>query len=130
MDRSLVSRIQPSPSREESCNGPHAVMTIMDSVPNHWLESSSLVKAMTQRTLTISRFFLFYCVVKKYFETQYGEQASSLKLYQKLAKLRQREEALLVGETVRDETKDGVVSFSRFSKDNGTVTGSVSYDLN
>ncbi|CAI2352055.1 unnamed protein product [Caenorhabditis sp. 36 PRJEB53466] len=56
------------------------------------------------------------------FETQFAIDNSALKIYRKLAKLRQRDEALIVGQTVRDELlADDVIVFSRFST-NKTVT--------
>lgn len=58
------------------------------------------------------------------FETQYAEENSPLKIYQKLAKMRQREEALIVGSTVREALDGDVVIYSRFIKgDNGTAIG-------
>ncbi|VDM79640.1 unnamed protein product, partial [Strongylus vulgaris] len=37
------------------------------------------------------------------FETQYAQENSQLKVYQKLARMRQRDEALILGSTVKDE---------------------------
>ncbi|GMT22892.1 hypothetical protein PFISCL1PPCAC_14189 [Pristionchus fissidentatus] len=48
------------------------------------------------------------------FETQYAMESSPLKVYQKLAKLRQRDEVMIIGETNRDEVKGEVIVFSRF----------------
>ncbi|VDL65263.1 unnamed protein product, partial [Nippostrongylus brasiliensis] len=60
------------------------------------------------------------------FETQYAQENSPLKVYQKLAKMRQRDEALIVGSTVRDTVEGDVVIYSRFVKgENGTAIGSV-----
>ncbi|CAD6191924.1 unnamed protein product [Caenorhabditis auriculariae] len=59
------------------------------------------------------------------FETQFQQENSQLKVYRKLAKLRQRDEALIVGETVRDTLIDDVILFSRFVKaENNTAKGS------
>uniref|UniRef100_A0A8R1HND1 Glycosyl hydrolase family 13 catalytic domain-containing protein n=1 Tax=Caenorhabditis japonica TaxID=281687 RepID=A0A8R1HND1_CAEJA len=60
------------------------------------------------------------------FETQFAVENSALKIYRKLAKLRQRDEALIVGETVRDElVNDDVILFSRYVQAvNNTATGS------
>jgi glycosidase len=59
------------------------------------------------------------------FEDQYALPNSPLKVYRNLAKLRQRDEALIVGETVRDVLDGDIVLFSRYVKNNGTSTGSV-----
>ncbi|CAB3405806.1 unnamed protein product [Caenorhabditis bovis] len=60
------------------------------------------------------------------FETQFGLETSPLKTYRKLAKLRQRDEALIVGETVRDEMLNEVILFSRFVEGkNKTAAGAV-----
>ncbi|GMS93791.1 hypothetical protein PENTCL1PPCAC_15966, partial [Pristionchus entomophagus] len=48
------------------------------------------------------------------FESQYAEENSPLKVYQKLAKLRQRDEVMIIGETQRDELRGDVIVFSRF----------------
>ncbi|VDP10286.1 unnamed protein product [Heligmosomoides polygyrus] len=58
------------------------------------------------------------------FETQYARENSPLKIYQKLAKMRQRDEALIVGSTVRDTVEGDVVIYSRFVRgENGTAIG-------
>lgn len=58
------------------------------------------------------------------FETQYAVENSPLKVFQKLAKMRQRDEALIVGSTVRDIVDGDVVIYSRFVKGvNGTAIG-------
>ncbi|KAJ1348257.1 hypothetical protein KIN20_003514 [Parelaphostrongylus tenuis] len=58
------------------------------------------------------------------FETQYAMENSPLKVYQKLAKMRQREEALIVGSTLRNTVDGDVVIYSRFVKGaNNTATG-------
>ncbi|GMR44683.1 hypothetical protein PMAYCL1PPCAC_14878, partial [Pristionchus mayeri] len=60
------------------------------------------------------------------FESQYAEENSPLKVYQKLAKLRQRDEVMIIGETKRDELRDDVIVFSRFvraSEDSDEATG-------
>ncbi|KJH49023.1 alpha amylase, catalytic domain protein [Dictyocaulus viviparus] len=60
------------------------------------------------------------------FESQYAEENSPLKVYQKLAKMRQRDEALIVGSTVRDLVEGDVIIYSRFVKgENGTSFGTV-----
>ncbi|KAF1755590.1 hypothetical protein GCK72_012040 [Caenorhabditis remanei] len=60
------------------------------------------------------------------YNSQFDISDSPLKIYRKLAKLRQRDEALIVGETVRDELiNDDVILFSRYIKaENNTATGS------
>lgn len=58
------------------------------------------------------------------FETQYAEENSPLKVYQKLAKMRQREQALMIGSTMRDIVDGGVIIYSRFVKGvNDTAVG-------
>ncbi|VDK66862.1 unnamed protein product, partial [Cylicostephanus goldi] len=58
------------------------------------------------------------------FETQYAQENSALKLYQKLAKMRQRDDALILGGTVKDEVVDDTIVYSRYVKSgNGTATG-------
>ncbi|ETN80523.1 alpha amylase, catalytic domain protein [Necator americanus] len=58
------------------------------------------------------------------FESQYAQEMSPLKVYQKLAKMRQRDEALILGSTVRDELEGDVLAYSRFVKgENGTAVG-------
>ncbi|EGT42035.1 CBN-ATGP-1 protein [Caenorhabditis brenneri] len=61
------------------------------------------------------------------YNSQFDISDSPLKIYRKLAKLRQRDEALIVGETVRDELiNDDVILFSRYVQaSNNTATGSV-----
>lgn len=60
------------------------------------------------------------------YNTQFETENSALKIYRKLAKLRQRDEALIVGETVRDELiNEDVILFSRYVQAvNNTATGS------
>jgi len=58
------------------------------------------------------------------YDTQYFRELSPLKVYRKLAKLRQRDEALVVGTTVRDKLVDDVILYGRYARDaNNTVTG-------
>lgn len=61
-----------------------------------------------------------------FLQTQFETENSALKIYRKLAKLRQRDEALIVGETVRDELiNEDVILFSRYVQAvNNTATGS------
>ena len=60
------------------------------------------------------------------FQTQYFRELSPLKVYRKLAKLRQRDEALVVGTTVRDKLVDDVILYGRYARDaNNTVIGNV-----
>ncbi|CAJ0579439.1 unnamed protein product, partial [Mesorhabditis spiculigera] len=59
------------------------------------------------------------------FEAQYSNPNSALKVFQKLAKLRQRDEALILGVTVRHALIGDVISYSRYVRgENGTATGS------
>ncbi|VDM55400.1 unnamed protein product [Angiostrongylus costaricensis] len=58
------------------------------------------------------------------FETQYAEENSPLKVYQRLAKMRQRDQALMIGSTMRDTVDGDVIIYSRFVKGvNGTAVG-------
>ncbi|PIO52501.1 hypothetical protein TELCIR_26193, partial [Teladorsagia circumcincta] len=50
------------------------------------------------------------------FETQYAKENSPLKIYQKLARMRQRDEALIVGSTVRHTLEGDVIIYSRYVK--------------
>uniref|UniRef100_A0A1I7WIM6 Aamy domain-containing protein n=1 Tax=Heterorhabditis bacteriophora TaxID=37862 RepID=A0A1I7WIM6_HETBA len=60
------------------------------------------------------------------FENQFALEKSPLKVYQKLAKMRQRDESLIVGSTVRDAVDGDVIIYSRFVKGkNATSVGSV-----
>ncbi|CAO4372050.1 unnamed protein product [Caenorhabditis nigoni] len=60
------------------------------------------------------------------YNSQFDIADSPLKIYRKLAKLRQRDEALIVGETVRDELiNNDVILFSRYVRhENNTAIGS------
>ncbi|CAJ0937452.1 unnamed protein product, partial [Mesorhabditis belari] len=59
------------------------------------------------------------------FEAQYKETDSALKVFKKLAQLRQRDPALILGTTVRDTLMDDVITFGRFVPGvNGTAEGS------
>nr|CDJ98092.1 Glycosyl hydrolase domain containing protein [Haemonchus contortus] len=58
------------------------------------------------------------------YETQFAQENSPLKVYQKLAKMRQRDEALIVGSTIRHTVEGDAVIYSRYVKgDNGTCIG-------
>ncbi|CAI5448118.1 unnamed protein product [Caenorhabditis angaria] len=58
------------------------------------------------------------------FDTQYGLETSPLKVYRKLAKLRQRDEAMIVGDTVRHAILNDVIVFSRYVRaSNNTAQG-------
>ncbi|KIH49288.1 hypothetical protein ANCDUO_20638, partial [Ancylostoma duodenale] len=58
------------------------------------------------------------------FEAQYTQENSPLKVYQKLAKMRQRDEALILGSTVRHGLEGDTLVYSRYVKgENGTAVG-------
>ncbi|KAL6739408.1 hypothetical protein Aduo_012871 [Ancylostoma duodenale] len=58
------------------------------------------------------------------FEAQYAQENSPLKVYQKLAKMRQRDEALILGSTVRHGLEGDTLVYSRYVKgENGTAVG-------
>ncbi|EYC26134.1 hypothetical protein Y032_0011g1577 [Ancylostoma ceylanicum] len=58
------------------------------------------------------------------FESQYAQENSPLKVYQKLAKMRQRDEALILGSTVRHGLEGDTLVYSRYVKgENGTAVG-------
>ncbi|CAI4233355.1 unnamed protein product [Auanema sp. JU1783] len=58
-------------------------------------------------------------------ELQNGEEKSHLKMFSKLAKLRQRDETLSIGKTLVGRLVDGAFTVTRFLQENNTTIGNI-----